>query len=434
MTLVTNFICEDFMKLNQKLLYWILISIIFFISLNNNSISSNEYGKEDNLKPSVISGRIQIAYNYEWTDLKNDGLCTGSGTSLDPYIIENLEIDGQGDESCIYIDTSNIYFEIQNCTLFNADEALKLRNVQNGAILANTIYNSEYGIHLYESCDNSILSNEIFDNDFGIILHDNSEENSFQGNNVRDNVLGIYLYKSYHNSISVNNLSNNWFQGIILIHSDNNIINNNIVTFSEDGIILDHSNNSQVLWNTLERNDNGINLYISSSNQITKNIIRNNNIGINIGEQSKCNIISENNFSGNGVNIYGEQELCLQFIIPPSVGIILGILGITVTVILIRRRKRAPQENVFEEEEYEKEKLIEEQDISSEIFTEEEVPPLQELEMKEVIPVKKNEIVNEEITEKIKIIATGNLLCQFCGFKNADDAIHCVQCGQTITR
>ena len=467
---MTTFICEDPMGSNQKKLYWILISIFLFVSLNNSFISCIEYTKETNLKTSISSGRIHIDYNYDWTDLKNDGLCTGSGTSLDPYIIENLEIDGQGYGSCIHIDNSNIYFVIQNCELFNADEAIMLQNVQNGEISFNTIYsnnqagvfldpnsahndisynsiyNSHFGLEFLRSGYNFILSNEIFDNSIGIYLYQNSEHNSIQGCDIYDNTdYGIFLYESYFNFINVNTLSNHVI-GISLSYSDNNRINSNTANFCEDGIILDHSNNNQVTWNTMNNNGNGLCLYVASFNQITQNNMRFNDIGIVIGEQSKCNTISENNFDGNIINIYGEQEECMEYIILFSFGIILGISAILVTVILIRRRRSGSQGRVLEKEEigiekevfrtdkvyieeavlkeegFVREVVIEEKLMISEVLNEEEVPLLQEVEIK------------EEITEKIKITATSNIICPFCGFKSPNDASYCVQCGQSIRR
>ena len=44
----------------------------------------------------------------------------GSGTELDPYLIENLNIDGGGTGNCLSIENSIKHFIIQECTLFNS--------------------------------------------------------------------------------------------------------------------------------------------------------------------------------------------------------------------------------------------------------------------------------------------------------------------------
>jgi len=67
------------------------------IAGNNNKVS--EYNDEinldnKNLKISAISGKIHIDNN--WTATKSAGICTGTGTYSDPYVIEDLVINGGG--------------------------------------------------------------------------------------------------------------------------------------------------------------------------------------------------------------------------------------------------------------------------------------------------------------------------------------------------
>ena len=70
------------------------------------------------MKISAVSGKIHI--NNNWSDAKVAGICTDSSTYSDPYIIEDLEIDGGGSGSCIFIENSNIPFRIENCTIYNS--------------------------------------------------------------------------------------------------------------------------------------------------------------------------------------------------------------------------------------------------------------------------------------------------------------------------
>ena len=146
------------MKSTRKLKITILIILdIFFAFLSpfiyypsfitrNSSMTAN-YNIEfdcDNLQNSVESGRIHIAGNSGWVDFRNDGNCTGQGTYSDPYIIEDLEIDGGDLGSCILIEDSNVFFRIENCTVYNSgwidgpgeySGGIKLSDVMNAQII-----------------------------------------------------------------------------------------------------------------------------------------------------------------------------------------------------------------------------------------------------------------------------------------------------------
>jgi hypothetical protein len=77
----------------------------------------------------------------------------------------------------------------------------------------------------------------------------------------------------------------------------------------------------------------------------------------------------------------------------------------------------------------EKETIIEKIDeISQDIIKEEELV----IEKNEVI--EETELVQEEIIEEIRVLPTGNLICQYCGYNNPDDAGFCIQCGQTLVK
>jgi len=316
----------------------IIIIISVKIDIDTDSVVQQQ---EINIKSSKISGKIEIDSIQDWIALKSAGFCTGVGIPGDPYIIEDLEIDGNGYGACITINYRNTYFIIRNCTLFNADEAIVLQDMQNGKIIENQIHQCIQGIYLWQCSSNIISDNSI-----------------------------IYCSDS----------------GIYYDDSDKNIISGNIISFCESAIRLDLADNNQVLENTLEKNDHGINSWIMSNNQILKNTIRNNDIGINIGEQSKCNIILFNDFSDNRVDIYGEQELCLEHIINISIGILLGITAITATVILVRRRKRAPKERIFEE---------------GKIGIQQVLSPTKDVDIEKAITEEKPE--KEGITEEINI-------------------------------
>jgi parallel beta-helix repeat protein len=127
-----------------------------------------------------------------WSVAKDAEICTGNGTFFEPYVIEDFVINGGNVGSCIWIENSNAYFRIENCSLTNSAELLtqagiKLNNVNNSYIINNTCLSNGNGIRA-EYCDNNTI--------YGNIVNDNEHH-------------GISLYNCNNNSISSNKADNN---------------------------------------------------------------------------------------------------------------------------------------------------------------------------------------------------------------------------------
>ncbi len=169
------------MKSNDKVknLFLIILGIVLaftLISSRDLNIKTGNYRNQvkiDILKTSLISGRIHIDNN--WSDAKFAGICTGSGNSSDPYVIEDLVIDGGGAGSCILIENSEDYFKIENCTISNCgsvfyDSGIKLISVNNGNLSNNRALNLDsFGLVMYES-NNTIVVNNMFSGERGISI------------------------------------------------------------------------------------------------------------------------------------------------------------------------------------------------------------------------------------------------------------------------
>ena len=163
--------------------------------------------------------------NYNWQKTAKDNeWCSGSGTWIDPYIIEYVIIDGQNSDNCIYIANSHVNFIIRGCILNNSgssNSGIKLVSTHNGSIINNFINYNGYGISFDTSNDN-IIEGNIF--------------NAFQTS-------AIYLYNSDNNLIFQNRINESNYAGIYLIDgSDSNIISgNNITNIDTYGIIISGS-------------------------------------------------------------------------------------------------------------------------------------------------------------------------------------------------
>ena len=285
------------MKSNAKLKIIILITLgILFalalrITINPRMITSNNNVinfDNENLKISATTGKIHIDNN--WTDAWSAGICTGNGTYSEPYVIEDLVIDAGGSGSGIFIENSDVYFRIENCTLYNAagwtppdpDDSggIRLLNVDNSQLINNNCSSNPIGILLASSDNNTISENIVNNNSWiGIFLIE-SDNNIISGNTVNNNTaFGLCSPDCFFNNISTNVFKNNNIVGIYSNICSNLTISGNTVINSMHGIFIANDMYDNVLGNDVHHNsENGI--FIRAVN---------------------CNI-SGNNASYNGVN------------------------------------------------------------------------------------------------------------------------------------
>ncbi|TES83550.1 MAG: hypothetical protein E3J91_02525 [Hadesarchaea archaeon] len=140
----------------------------------------------------------------------------GSGTQLDPYIIENFIIDASSAYG-IHIENTTKYFVIRNSLVENGGGSyygIYLDNVINGKIENNTCENNNEGIYLSYS-DNCTIDNNTCENNYhGISLWSSSDNNILDNNTCGNNYYGIHLKSSpnyntiFHNYLLNNTLNN----------------------------------------------------------------------------------------------------------------------------------------------------------------------------------------------------------------------------------
>ncbi|MFX1476984.1 MAG: NosD domain-containing protein [Promethearchaeota archaeon] len=310
------------MKLNRKInmLILIILGIFFVLSLlvpinlslitgnSNKSLNYNDNFTLDNknMEISAVSGKIHIDNN--WTKVEAAGICTGNGTYSDPYVIEDLVIDGGGSGSCILIENSDVYFRIENCSAYNNNAGIELYNTSNGLIKDNICSSGENGIYLKYSDYNNITGNNVSHYQFGVRLYCSDFTNVI-GNNVYNNYWGIiadglFPYTS-NNSISGNIVYNNGI-GICIDHSYYSDVSENIANYNTNyGIFIFRSVYNKVIGNTINHNDCGIFSVSSRYTNISGNIARNNHLlGIYMHESSS-NMVSGNIMNKCGLRITG---------------------------------------------------------------------------------------------------------------------------------
>ncbi len=160
-------------KIYVKMIFIILFGVFFVnsaLNVNNVNTMRIENDLNEKLNLSKVSGKIYIKNN--WSDAKAAGICTGNGTTSNPYLIEDLEIDGGAVGSCILIENSNDHFMILNCSITNSEDdflmreaGIKLVNSSNGRLINNTFSNLDgVAIYLYYSNDTTLIGNSMTSN------------------------------------------------------------------------------------------------------------------------------------------------------------------------------------------------------------------------------------------------------------------------------
>ena len=299
---------------------------------------------------SESSPRIHIKNN--WSDAKLAGICSGSGIYSDPYVIRDKVINGQNNGIGIHIEQSrNIYFRIENCTIYNCSSGILLSRTNKGTLILNNCSFNNDGIILFSSpvpCINNTIINNFLNNNeqYGVKLAGWCHNNNIIENRIDNNQIGINI-RGDNNTISSNLMNNNEQDGIYFYSGFGNIINGNLMNgcgffcsgitndmlslnkidktnlvnnkhlyiyinktgldsddFSNGGqIILFNCNNSVISDLNLSNGSESLCLYYSNNNSITNiNGSDNNRHGFEI-KYSNYNNIQKNNLNRNYVGM-----------------------------------------------------------------------------------------------------------------------------------
>ncbi len=261
------------------------------------------------------------------TDFDTQGW-PGDGSESDPYVIQDLEINGTGYGYCVYIGNTTVNFLVKNnyfhhanrvedLTFYYMNAGVYLHNITNGKIENNLIMESDFvGIYI-EFSSNNIVSNNTasYSGDYGILMyaaHDNqiinntcnaNDQGCTSGGGCGLGGHGIALGSSDNNEILNNNVSRKNARGIYLSYSDGNILHNNSATYNTVyGISLDNSNKNHISENDILNNTNGLLVSRSDGNLFEDNTISNQEKNIYL-DRSMENTIHGNILEHNGIII-----------------------------------------------------------------------------------------------------------------------------------
>ncbi len=198
------------MKSISRIVAVLLITVLLFSSISvlpkkRNTSSTNALIDNFNHSDSVsIDIRNNSAFiDYGWS---------GSGTELDPFVLQNQGLGVMGEYSFLQIYETDSYFVIRNCQLLQMD--IVFWNVSNGRFEECTFNNCSI---ILDSCLDCVL----FDNEFSHTPY---------GEEL------IWMLKSSGCEIIQNSFSNG-FAGIFLLESNDTTISDNIFTdFKHGGV------------------------------------------------------------------------------------------------------------------------------------------------------------------------------------------------------
>ena len=172
-------------KTNILVIAFLIFGISFPILLNNSSFGENNSKTKTindfalNKVTSSLTPHGPISINGS-AGFLSCGCTTGSGTKLDPFIIQNYYISNSTTNG-VFINNTNAFFTIQNVFVNQSINGIYLSFSRNGIITNDTVFNStQNGFYLFSSNNISLT-------------------NDFSYGNVNGN--GFYLDSSKNNSL-----------------------------------------------------------------------------------------------------------------------------------------------------------------------------------------------------------------------------------------
>ena len=299
--------------------------------------------------------------NYNWTKtVAENPWCSGSGTLGDPYIIENVYIDGdmslvttegkRQSANCLSIYRSTAYFIVRGCYFTKSgtgafNSGIYLEYTENGILYNNTLtYHHQAVFVNYFSSNITVLYNVIEQNQdlYGpnrAMKIQFSDDNLVVKNLVINCYVGIQLFSCVGTEIRQNLLNSSLFGYPVSVGIDFRLIND-----------------SKITYNVFAGDYTGTTFEVSEIGS-TGNVIQNNTISGMVpdlgtptlnpsGDYTDLIKLAESNFNTVSHNLAYVPGYVSEDEIPGyDVFIVLGAIGLVSVLLVARTMKRKRKQN-----------------------------------------------------------------------------------------
>ncbi len=246
----------------------LLLQVAFFNIPVNSTPDAMVSLVQPSVTSSVMASRAAININGNSQLISSYGISSGSGTELDPYIIENYLFDCL-DDYPILIQNTNKYITIRNCAMYTSqiNTGLYISNCTNiriencilyydnyGIYITNsnritvtgcTVYNAdEYGVYVYKT-NNTIVTNCVFfNNTYGVVFSSGSNNNEISNCRFHNHYYAIAV--SSNNVVKNCTVSGVTTYGVAVGSASNVTISDCDIGYASATISLQNVNDSSI--------------------------------------------------------------------------------------------------------------------------------------------------------------------------------------------
>src|SRR5881296_458941 len=232
----------------------------------SGAISASSFKQLPTINASSYNSHSPILITSDSSFTSTSGVTTGSGTAIDPYIIQGWDILATT-SNAITITGTTAHFVIRDCYLHSGYVGVLLRGVSNGTIQNTSVQNNGAGINIDHSKGIAILGSDISSNtNYGIVIG-YSDKVTVSTNKLSTNNYSVYSFSSSNVTIASNTVSKNEF-GIKTDNASNVIIGYNIISGNK-GDSLRLSSNYSIMSKSTVVNGNTSQLGVGDNQSVS---------------------------------------------------------------------------------------------------------------------------------------------------------------------
>lgn len=270
---------------------------------------------EGTWKPAQIkTPKITLRGRGGVIDGKGEGTCLR--ISAADVVIDRVHIKSSGEDlsapdACVYIEKEGTAAIVQDSELRDCGFGIWVHETHHVQLLRNIIVGKPElrvtdrgnGIQLFDGKHIKVVGNEVQGARDGIYISA-TEESLIQDNITERQRFGIHYMFSYNNTLR-GNISRHNRHGFALMESKELIVEDNLAEGNEEhGILFRDAERCVIQNNRMIDNGEGFFFFSSIDNKIIGNAIIRNKVGAKIWAGSKNNLVQDNVFIGNKLQIF----------------------------------------------------------------------------------------------------------------------------------